>query len=183
MKIQMSSQDGEKFELIYHQYANKLFHYIYGIVREAQPTEDAFQETFLRIAKNIDKVVDVESKQTKNYLYTIANHEALRQHDKRKREKDVTQAWDDGVISNEEWRRTSEVLSTIELKENMSECISRLSESDANIIILKYEYDLPDADISKMLQIQENAVRQRLFRARKRLAEIIEDRRREGYDI
>ena len=57
----IDENDMSRFEKIYYKYKNLLFYIANGILPDITDAEDAVQEAFIRIAKNMDKIEDTES--------------------------------------------------------------------------------------------------------------------------
>lgn len=54
-------------------------------MHQDRDSEDAVQEAFFRIAKNMDKVKDIASTETKNFVAIITKREAMKIYDKKKK--------------------------------------------------------------------------------------------------
>lgn len=61
----------DKFEKVYYKYKDLMFYIAYEVLRNERDAEDAVQEGFLRIAKNISKILDVNSSKSKNFVVLI----------------------------------------------------------------------------------------------------------------
>ena len=66
-------------------------------------------------------------------------------------------------------------INNVILKDTVSKAIMKLNVLDREIIILHYYQELSLKEISSMIGKSENAVNQRLFRARKKLKSIMEE--------
>ena len=81
MLIYLSMIDGEtkrkEFSHIYHRYADSVFRKILYILKNQQDAEDAVQETWLKVAKNIDRLNDMEDRAIGAYILKIAYHQAI----------------------------------------------------------------------------------------------------------
>lgn len=80
---EIDESNKNKFENLYYKYRNILFTYIVKIVSNSVEAEDILQESFIKIAKNIKAVGDIDSKETLSFLIVIAKNTAydfLRRH-------------------------------------------------------------------------------------------------------
>lgn len=71
-QLNLSKEDLKKFELIFIKYGDELFRVILGYVKDSQLAEDYVQEAFLQIARHMGSIGDVNSKESKRYIFTIA---------------------------------------------------------------------------------------------------------------
>ena len=73
----------------------------YSIIRDYQYAEDSVQESLLALSKNLDKLDDVDSAKSKNYIYTVTKNEALTMREKINKnfQRDV-QFYDDEEVNN-----------------------------------------------------------------------------------
>ena len=60
----------KSIEEIYARYGAMMKNLAYSIIRDYQYAEDSVQESLLAISKNLDKLDDVDSAKSKNYIYT-----------------------------------------------------------------------------------------------------------------
>ncbi len=63
--------DRSKMELLYIKYERLLFSVANTILHDVQKSEDAVQDTFIRIIDRLDKIDVIESPQTKRFLIII----------------------------------------------------------------------------------------------------------------
>ena len=50
----------------------------YSILKDHQLSEDAVQEALIRLSQNKEKIGNINSRETKSYIYTVTKNEALR---------------------------------------------------------------------------------------------------------
>ena len=68
----------EKFVIVYERYCNLMLNVAYRYLTDRSLAEDAVQDAFLAIAKNIKKVGDPDSAKTRAYLLTVTRGCAIR---------------------------------------------------------------------------------------------------------
>jgi RNA polymerase sigma factor (sigma-70 family) len=59
------------------------------------------------------------------------------------------------------------------MHEELAEAIAELPQDAAQVLILRYVHDYPEADIAKILGTSRSTVAMRLFRARGRLKKLM----------
>lgn len=82
------ARDQNKFEYLYNTYHKQMYYAAYRILKDSQYAEDAVHEAFLRLARNISKVDDETSKETKNFVMLITSCAAKDIYRKRQKQFD-----------------------------------------------------------------------------------------------
>ena len=82
-----SEADKQKFTDIYEQYHPQMEQTALRILKNQHDAEDAVQETFIKVFRNLDKLRQPEA--LKAWLYRIATNEALRMLEERKRSESI----------------------------------------------------------------------------------------------
>lgn len=157
----------EQFAKLYNQYSKLLYKIAFEKVNNIHDAEECVQETFLYIAKNFHKIDDVCSSKTKYFLSTIVSCIAI---DCYRRSKTIE------FISLEDYEEYKD-LSYIDkyTPDEVSFSIDKLDDDSKNLIYLTYYFGYKSKEIASMLGINNDAVKQRLCRARKKLKKIIEE--------
>ena len=68
----------DAFEGLFNKYLQMMRNLAYSIIKDHHLAEDAVQEAMLRLSQNTDKIDNVDSNQSKNYVYTVTKNEALK---------------------------------------------------------------------------------------------------------
>lgn len=163
--------DDEAFTMLVNTYQTPVYNLCYRMLGEATAAEDAAQETFWRAYQNLKRYDPQRSFAT--WLLSIAAHYCIDQQRKQKIglfELDEFPDFDlaDPGIPNPE----SEVITNDE-DEALHRLINKLSPPDRAAVILKYWYGCTEEEISQMLSLTISAVKSRLHRARRQLAEAV----------
>jgi len=145
-----------------------MFNRAYKILRNVQDAEDAVHEAFIKIAENIEKISQLSRHKQARYIVTIIENKAIDIY--RKKQAHPTQplyeAADYSIIDAYS-------------DGDLARCILKLPYHDREIILLKFDLELSNKEISEILDIPQTAVRKRLQRAKAKLKEICET---EGID-
>ena len=150
-----SPSDKSKFYALYAKYEKLFFSIAYNILRNKQDTEDAVQEAFLQLAKNIYKISDIHSNKTRSYLIIIIRNEALKIYNARKKQTDYE--FTDYSYGNAD---------SYFLLSPISRAISRLPAEYGQLLLMKYDNGLSSKEIAQITGSTDGAVRQKLHRAK-----------------
>lgn len=168
-----SEAQRDKFEVLYNKYKNLLLHKAYGILRDYSLAEDAVSEAYIRVYKNLHKVEDPESGRAAAFLVTIVKNVALTMLSAGKRL--PVEEYDDALADERDLEETA--LSSISSQRIYQIC-EGLEEDLKSVFLLRYAFEYSNQEIAKLCLLTEGNVRVRLFRARKKLATLLQ---REGY--
>lgn len=143
---------------------DKIFRYCYYKVHDRHLAEDLTQETFLRAQKSRQQI-DVSER----YLYTIARNLCIDEF-RRKKAEAVEEETLEETLPQEGFEAS--LLEKIALEQ----ALSKLSEEERELLILRYVNDEPFATICELTGISRFAVHRRLGSAKKKLETILERR-------
>lgn len=166
--------DQDAFAEIVYSFQDAVFNLCYRILGDAPEAEDATQEAFIRAYNNLDRY-DTE-RGFKTWLLSIASNHCI---DRLRKRRLKVMSLDDPLPGNLQLSLSSEQASpeTIALRSERSEQIQALLDQlppdDRAGIVLKYWYDYSYAEIAEALNTTESAIKSRLFRARRTLAELL----------
>ena len=164
--------DTRAFASVFERYERPLFAYVYrmlGDPSDCEP-EDVVQEVFLKAYRNIHGFQPQAGGSFTAWIFSIARHHCIslvRRSGIRKRHQEE--------IDQEAWSTRTDILDpheTLILQEDLAgvrQAIGTLSEPVRSAFILRYYHDMPYADIARILESTEAAVRLRVCRARKEL--------------
>ena len=162
-----NEEDQQKIEILYKQYHRLMYKVAYDVLHNRGEVEDVLHDSFIKIAKNMDCIGDPYSKETKNFLAVISKNTALDVYRKKKRrwkrEVSFKEVYDSSVP------RTYIKTSIDGDAQFLVEAIRNLPELYRAPLSLKYTNQYSIKEISKILNISETNVKQRIFRAKKML--------------
>ena len=169
----LESKDENKFSEIYNKY-NKLVLSIAGnYFSNSMDREDAANTTFLKIALNINKIDNINDKSTKNFIAIICKNTCITAVNKKNKIKEIS-----FENINEANFSTSSVEKAVDernLIEIYKKCFSGLSDSQYEILYLKYVHNLTIKNIAKLFNIKENTAKQRIFYAKNKLNQLVRE--------
>lgn len=158
----------KKIEDMYVKYSRDMFKVAYNILNDYQLAQDAVQSAFINIINYIEKISDYDCNKIRALVVIIVRNISINMYNKIKRQKnlfiedadeffhDDSEPFDEKIINSDIFRRVSEK-------------VKELKTEYADIISLKYYYGYSNKDIANLLNITEDNVRVRLYRARQSL--------------
>lgn len=153
-----------EYDIVMDKYADMVYRIVFTITGNEEDAKDAFQETFLRLVKNREKIKDEEH--LKAWLIRVASNCAK-------------------TIVMNPWNKRTQGLDTVmeqtagETEENLVlQEVQKLSPNYSLPIYLFYYEGYSIKEIARVLKKNENSVKTLLSRGRKTLQKKLEE---EGY--
>lgn len=155
---------GEKdraFEMILDLYETKVFRLVMSMVGDAGRAEEVAQDSLLKVWQALERLDERAGLGT--WIFTIARNTALT------------------YLRAESYRRTVPLDSIAEPAAaaqrsdgDIRGLVERLPEEQRQVVVLYYYQEKSVEEVALMLDLPEGTVKSHLFRARKRLAELME---------
>jgi len=159
-----SEEDKIRFEEFYHKYHDLVMFISVKRILDYQLAEDNCQEVFTTLAKNFSRIKDIDSRETKGYVYTVANGLAINMFNKEvARKKDYALNENNVKI----FGKTFDLYSVTEL----SIAIEELSDEDKAYLRLKYIYGYTLKEIAKIYGESVSYASKKVHRATSKLKE------------
>lgn len=160
-----TEDDAELVTKLFNKYRRLMFHIAFDILHNKQDAEDAVSDAFVRLIKNLDKVRDAESPETRGFITIVVKNTAIDIYNKNKSDDhiDFDDIYDVGPSYVEE-----DYFSKYD-NNILYKAINRLHENYRNILLMKYFYDMSISRISDTLGISVDATKQRIHRAEQSL--------------
>lgn len=168
LSIVETPEEQSLFEQIYYTYRKQMFFVANGILNDNFLAEDAIQEAFLGIAKQITLLRHMSDSKAKAYVLTAAKNAAINVGKQEGRFQKYQTIFDDAsvvscqdqVLNEQIYRETYQTLQSV---------ISALPAFQRDILMLRYSLDMNCAQIANALGKNASTVRKELSRARKAL--------------
>src|SRR3954452_23127832 len=171
------SGDSSAFNGIVTAYRKRIFGTIARLIGRPEDVEDVAQDVFIRLYYSLDQLRTPEVFEPWLYRLTVnAAYDYLRRQKRRheSRMSDLSEqqvmmadAVAGGKVSKEQLRRTN-------LKEFVDSLLDSVSEEDRVLLTLKEVEGLSLKELEQVYQVNENALKVRLFRARQRVIKAYE---------
>ena len=166
--------DQEAFRHIVERYQGKVFSIIHGIVRNRNDAEDIAQQVFTKIYFSLGKFDFRSALVTWIYKITVNEcYDYLRKQKVRKLTYESDLGEDDlRRIDNtpDLSRSPSESIDRqTELRQIVMRLLDKVSEEERTLLIMKEVEGYPVEELARMLSMNENTVKVKLFRARQKV--------------
>jgi RNA polymerase sigma-70 factor (ECF subfamily) len=164
-------KNDKKFKALYEKYAGFAYFKALQILKSPQDIEDALQEAWIRLYKNLDKIdIDIESR-TQAYVGRIVVNECFRFFKKNISEKSDMESPIDGLYDSEDISVSVE--GEIISEENMAElerAMNTLTVTEKHIFVMKHSDGLRNVEIAEVLGIDSKYVGMKLACIAKKMA-------------
>jgi RNA polymerase sigma-70 factor (ECF subfamily) len=161
--------DDDAFAMLVEVYQVPVYNLCYRMLGNPMEAEDAAQEAFLRAYKGINRY-DPE-RRFATWLLSIASHHCI---DRLRRRKFPIRSLDELLPWQQKADDTPGPETALTQKENQEvvrKMLEQLGDHDRMVVILRYWYDLSYEEIAQSLSSSISAVKSRLHRARRQLAD------------
>ena len=165
-------EDKYKVEQLYNHYKNVMHYTAKRVLHDDYLSEDAVHQAFINIIKNLGVIGDVSCPQTSSYCVIVCRRIAIdmlrRGHsDKITRADDLLDKVSDGTNIEEETILKMDLERTIDR-------VSQLPDIYRDIFYLYYSNGYSLKQITKVLNLSNEAAKKRLQRARQQLFSMIQ---------
>ncbi len=168
LSMMETPEEQSLFEQLYYTYRKQMFFVSIGILHDEILAEDALQEAFMGIAKQITLFRDMPDNKAKAYVLTASKNAAINVGKQEERFQKQQTAFDDTafvsrqdqVLDEQIYKETCQVLQSV---------ISALPAFQRDILMLRYSLDMNCSQIANALGKNASTVRKELSRARKAL--------------
>lgn len=168
-----STEEKRKFERIYLAHRQTMYYAAFRILNNVQDAEDAVHQAFLRILNHLDIINESDCHKTRAYLIVITQSTAIDIYRKHKRFNTVS--FDELEICN-----SGTLERDYEEKDAILRAVNKIPVNYSVVLKLRYSHNHSVSEIASLLGISEGNVRQRISRAKKILAQLLEE---EGIEV
>ena len=149
-----------KFKDLYSRYAHDVYRFAFWLSGSSEEAKDITSETFVRAGMNLSSI---RMETLKGYLLKIARNVYLGQLRKQRKHIELDETHPDPSPGPE---KSAEVRSELA---RIQTFLRTLPEIDRSAFVIRIKYELPYAEIARILQISETAARVKVHRVRKKL--------------
>ncbi len=159
------------FQKLVELYSHRLYAAAYRILGDKEHAEDCIQEVFIKVHKKIGTFN--EQSKFSTWLYSVTVNTAIdiqRKH--AKHSKNDSESFDTFVCESS--NNPEKYLDRDDISATTQRAIMQLSEDTRLAFILRHHEERSVAEISEILGINPNTVKNRIFRAVSRLRELLQ---------
>ena len=177
------SGDEAAFNQIVHAYRKRILGTVYRLIGHPGDVEDVSQDVFVRLYHSLSQLRSLEVFERWLHRLTVnTTYDYLR---KKRRSAAITMAdlsEEQVVVADavEGGKQHSEELRQREARATVQALLGRISEEDRILLLLREVEGLSLKELNEIYDIKENALKVRLFRARKRALKELERLRASG---
>jgi len=157
------SEDRTKFEEVFYQYKKVMFRTASRLLWNKEDAEDAVQQAFESIAKNIDKISVVDSPQTCSFVLIITERKAI----------DILR-----INQRHKVEELNESITGMYVPlpgdNGIADALARLPARYREILLLKYDNGFSTKELSEIFGISHSAAKKLVWRAKEALRNSLE---------
>ena len=165
----------EKFIELYRGTNKLVYSFIYRYTNDSEVVNEISSQVWLKVAKNLDKYLQMEPQHLKNYLKAMVRtayadyYKAHKKEEKNLRELEI-------LIGNNlgELNFVEDELFFVDNLSYLRKAVHNLKEEEIELLVLKFENKLKWSEIAKLYNVSEGSIRTRQSRIYKKLREQIE---------
>lgn len=171
--LQAQQGSDEAFARLVEQYQTPVYNLCYRMLGEVESAEDAAQESFLRVYRNLARYD--RQRPFATWLLSITAHyciDCLRRRRFTMISIDAEKEDDERPMELPDVHALNPEQETVRQEEQaaLQKVLQQLDATDRAAVVLRYWYDFSEIEISQSLSLTVSAVKSRLHRARKELA-------------
>ena len=158
-------------EEVYKAHMQDLYKYLLSLCRHPQTAEDLVQITFIKAYEHLELY---KGEKVRPWLFRVAYNSYI---DWYRKEKRLVQT-DPQLLATYNEQVTPSPEAEYLVKENIAtwlQAVQQLPEKSKQVILLRDYYDFTYQDIAQILELSLTNVKVTLFRARKKIKEVMQD--------
>ena len=172
-------QRGEEYAFVslYNRHKQGIYAFCCKMLLDKELAADVLQDTFIRVFENRDRLLSTSA--FKSWLYTIARNQCLNQIGRSKKQTRLDVDRHDSVAPTTPVRR----LERAEQVELVNYLLSQLKDEYREVVVLREYQNLSYEEIAAITRSSIASVKSRLFKARRKLAKIIDELNSKHVDV
>ena len=169
--VERAKTDPAAFGILYERYVNKIYNYVYYRIGNQHDAEDLTARTFYRALHHIERYVD-QGAPFSAWLYRIAHNLVANWHRDQSRRKIIS--LEDIKLSVQRRQGPDQMAEQNEEKDELLAAIRRLPPDRQQLLILKFVEGMSNAEIGKVMDRSEGAVKSLYHRTLLSLREMLD---------
>lgn len=178
MLAALSEDDRDFVSVIFEEYGKQMYSIALDILKNEHDADDALQETMYKIIKYVDKFADDDKSKIRNKIMiglraSIRNTSFRNYRKKQNKNKYETDEEEVEIDIEDESAIVDDIVIKGEDCRKIKDALLVLSSDLQDTVNLVYYCDFSCVEAAKFLGVTDNAVRNRLYQARKKLKEVL----------
>ena len=178
MLAALSEDDRDFVSVIFEEYGKQMYSIALDILKNEHDADDALQETMYKIIKYVDKFADDDKSKIRNKIMiglraSIRNTSFRNYRKKQNKNKYETDEEEVEIDIEDESAIVDDIVIKGEDCRKIKDALLGLASDLQDTVNLVYYCDFSCVEAAKFLGISDNAVRNRLYQARKKLKEVL----------
>ena len=178
MLAALSEDDRDFVSVIFEEYGKQMYSIALDILKNEHDADDALQETMYKIIKYVDKFADDDKSKIRNKIMiglraSIRNTSFRNYRKKQNKNKYETDEEEVEIDIEDEFAIVDDIVIKGEDCRKIKDALLVLSSDLQDTVNLVYYCDFSCVEAAKFLGVTDNAVRNRLYHARKKLKEVL----------
>lgn len=165
-----AADSGKKLAALYRLHHKLMIQAALNVLHDRFLAEDAVQDAFIYIAKNIDKIGNVDARETKRYLIVVAKNASIDIYRKRSRQMEKEIYFDE----MEEYGGAASSMET-DMENGVLDVLKNLPVKYRDVFLLKYSSRMENKEIADLLGLSEGTIRQRIARGKKMVQDALDE--------
>jgi RNA polymerase sigma-70 factor, ECF subfamily len=157
--------DAEAFERLVERWQERLWRHAWRLTGDESAAWDAMQEAWIGISRGLRRLAEPAA--FSGWAYQIVSHKCRDWLRRQRRQRQIDELY--RADAQESCEPVGEQYG------NLKEALAQLSGPDRALVSLRYEDGFSTAQIAAILGVPEGTVKSRLFYARKRLRQFLEN--------
>lgn len=157
-------EDIVKFEEVFFKYKGLMYYVANRLLWNEHDAEDAVQQAFIAIAKNIDKIMDVDCPQTRSYVVTIAENKSVDILRSKQRHPEA---------------EYMECLAGVEIPlpndHGLADAMAKLPARYREILLLRFDNGYDVNELCEIFNMSKEAMKKLIWRAKEALRNVLEE--------
>lgn len=178
MLAALSEDDRDFVSVIFEEYGKQMYAIALDILKNEHDADDALQETMYKIIKYVDKFADDDKSKIRNKIMiglraSIRNTSFRNYRKKQNKNKYESDEEEVEIDIEDEFAIVDDIVIKGEDCRKIKDALLVLSSDLQDTVNLVYYCDFSCVEAAKFLGVTDNAVRNRLYQARKKLKEVL----------
>jgi RNA polymerase sigma-70 factor, ECF subfamily len=156
-----------EFTILFNKYKKRIYNYALKMLNDKMRADDIVQDVFIKLFENLNNIHNKQSIQF--WLFKTARNEMMSFLRNTKNKKFITEVVDIENFEIENKTSLADEIENTELKKLILNELEVMNEDFSEVFILKEYSGLSYKEIASLLEIDEDLVKSRLYKARQKL--------------